>query len=547
MRFRNGALYALLAVVAVVAAAAFAASRSDSAPAALARHARGGPAAADPTVTVGPALPIRPVGPTFLGFSFEYWALQQYAGTNPQTIDPVFEQLLSNLTEGRPTLIRIGGISTDRTWWPVKGLPRPLPDWYTLTRRRLQVAVSLARATNARLIFGVNLEADSTVEAAAETQAMMEVAGRRLIDGIELGNEPELYGNRWYYKIDGKKYFARPRSWDFQSFLPDYLNVAAAIGHVPLVGPAIGALNWMRYLGDYLAAEHPAVVTLHRYPLESCGALPAEAKYPSIAHLLSLRASRGLAAKFEPYVLMAHAHGELVRNSEMNSVSCGHAHGSANTFAGALWLLDTLFAMANVGVDGVNIHTYSGAADQLFSIKHVDGQWLAYVAPAYYGALMFSQAAPSGAHLLQVSGVADDPTVRAWATRTKDGEIHVVLLNDATDHPEYLTVRVPGVTGPATVERLQAPHVQSTRGVTIGGQTFGHWTSTGLLPDAYNVADLASVAGGYRIRLPAASAAMLTFETGSAGQAGLSFATFDRRDRERLARHPHSQRRTRSL
>lgn len=533
MRLRNDALWMLLCVVVAVAAAS-GAWRSDSASGAVGRHSRGHSTAADPTVTVGPALPIRPVGSTFLGFSFEYWALQQYAGTDPNAVDPVFEQLISNLTDGRATLIRIGGISTDRTWWPVRGAARPLAAWYTLTRRRLEVAASVARATDAHLMFGLNLEADSSVEAAAESRAIMAVVGRRLIEGIELGNEPELYGNRWYYKSGGKKHFARPRSWDFQSFLRDYLNIAASLVHIPLAGPSIGAYTWMRYLGEYLAVEHPVVVTLHRYPLESCGASPGELKYPSIPHLLSPHASRGLADKFKPYVSLAHADGESVRNSEMNSVSCGHAHGSANTFAGALWLLDTLFAMADIGVDGVNIHTYSGAADQLFSITHPHGQWMAYVAPAYYGALMFSQAAPPGSQLLRVSGVMDIAVVRAWATRTRNGQIHVVLINDATHRPEFVTVRLPGRMGAATVERLEARHVQSITGVTIGGQTFGSKTTTGLLPDAFNGETLASVGGSYRVRLPAASAAMLTFDSASGRQAGLSVRKLPRGRGERL-------------
>jgi hypothetical protein len=473
------------------------------------------------------------VGSTFLGFSFEYPALEQYAGTDPNAVDPVFEQLISNLTDGRPTLIRIGGISTDRVWWPVEGVPRTPAAYYTLTRRRLEVAAALARATNAHLIFGVNMEAGSPIEASAESRAIMTVIGRTLLKGIEIGNEPELYGSKWYYKIGGREYFARPASWDFQSFMSEYLQFAAALGQVPLVGPAIGAHTWMPYLSEYLDQEHPVVVTLHRYPLQSCGPKPGQPKYPSIPHLLSLRASVGLADQFQPYVQLAHARGELVRNGEMNSVSCGLAWGSANTFAGALWLIDTLFALANVGVDGVNLHTYPGASDQLFAIKQIDGRWRAYVAPEYYGALMFSQAAPPGSHLLQVSGVSDIPTVRAWATRTPSGQIHLVLLNDATNHPQRLTVRLLQSMGPATLERLRAPRVSSTIGITIDGQTIRYRTTTGLLSGRFRDAYIAPVAGTYNVYLPTASAAMLTFDSAS-GQGGLSFANFARGRSERL-------------
>jgi hypothetical protein len=497
-------------------AAASAASQSGTAQGAVARHPRGRSTAGDPIVTIGPTLPVQPVGSTFLGFSFEYWALRGYAGTNPHAIDPVFEQLISNLTAGAPTVIRIGGVSTDRTWWPIEGLQRSPAAWYTLTRRRLEVAAALATATNAQLIMGVNLESDSSIEAAAETHAMMTLIGPSLIDGIELGNEPELYGSRWFYRQDGQEYFARPPTWGFQSFMSDYLNVAATLGDVPLAGPAVGAYTWLSEVGAYLDAEHVAVVTLHRYPLQSCGASPGQSNYPSIPNLLSSASSVGLADGLQPYVALAHAHGEVVRNAEMNSVSCGTARGSANTFAGALWVLDALFAMASVGVDGVNIHTYSGAADQLFSIKHVGSRWRAYVAPEYYGVLMFSQAAPPGSQLLHVSGLSGLSTLRAWATVTPTGQTNLVLINDATDRPESVTVRLPERMSPPTVERLEAPSVDSTTRVTIGGETFGSQTTTGLLSRALRGETLRrdkppSRARTYRIQLPAASAAMLTF------------------------------------
>src|SRR5947207_6547791 len=100
--------------------------------------------------------------------------------------------------------------------------------------------------------------------------------------------------------------------------------------------------------------------------------------------------------------------------------------------------------MASIGVDGVNIHTYSGVADQLFSIKKVNSRWQAYVASEYYGVLMFSQAAPAGSRLLHVSGARGVHTLRAWATRARDGRIRVVLINDDIRHPETLSLRVPG-------------------------------------------------------------------------------------------------------
>src|SRR5205823_5694830 len=72
---------------------------------------------------VDPAPTGAPLPADFLGLSFEYGALEAYTGSDPAAPDPVFVQLLRNL--GQPLVLRIGGNSTDATWWPVRGIKRP--------------------------------------------------------------------------------------------------------------------------------------------------------------------------------------------------------------------------------------------------------------------------------------------------------------------------------------------------------------------------------------------------------------------------------------
>ena len=61
----------------------------------------------------------------FLGLSLEYPALRAYAGKDPHAINPVFEQLIRNLTPGQAPNLRIGGDTSDWTWWPVPGVRKP--------------------------------------------------------------------------------------------------------------------------------------------------------------------------------------------------------------------------------------------------------------------------------------------------------------------------------------------------------------------------------------------------------------------------------------
>ena len=109
----------------------------------------------------------------------------------------------------------------------------------------------------------------------------IKVIGRRLIEGFELGNEPELYANRYFYTLNGVDVFARPPGWDFESYLRDYTYIASAMGHVPIAGPAVGVYSWISHLQQFLRVERPSVVTVHRYPLQSCSAVPGIVQLPN--------------------------------------------------------------------------------------------------------------------------------------------------------------------------------------------------------------------------------------------------------------------------
>lgn len=67
----------------------------------------------------------RTIAPGFLGLSLEYWAIPAYAGSSASAVDPVFVQLIRNLTPGYAPVLRIGGVTTDNSWWPAPGLRSP--------------------------------------------------------------------------------------------------------------------------------------------------------------------------------------------------------------------------------------------------------------------------------------------------------------------------------------------------------------------------------------------------------------------------------------
>ena len=460
------------------------------------------------------------IGSDFVGLAVEFNEIPQLSGPTTQSVNPVFAALVRNLApQGRPN-IRIGGQSTDRAWWPVPGMRQPLGVTYNLNRAWAAAARSLAQGTNAQYLLGINLEANSTRISQVEAAALVKGIGRRYIDALEIGNEPDLYtAIPWYrraggrdlpwYSPDGTPVYGRPATFSPQDYLGEYLRTLKVVPRLPIAGPETANPPWAHAF-DRLISPHSQVrmLTSHAYGLNQCIHDASSPSYPTIPNMLSLFASRGEVSGIGPYVALAHRNGAQYRIDEMGSITCNGHLGVSNTQASALWVMDALFTMAADGVDGVNLHTYPNSTNGLFDFSLAHGHWQGRVHPLYYGALMFTQAAPARSRLLRVVSSSHGP-LRAWATLAPDHRVRVLLINDSIDSSALAVVRTPVVPGPANVERLRASGAAATSGVTLGGRTFGAATATGVLapPVAQTVAPHA---GSYSVTLPAASAALLT-------------------------------------
>jgi hypothetical protein len=472
--------------------------------------ASSGAGAGDPPldVTVGGPPIGQAIAPGFVGTSMEFQAVHAYTGRDPTNINPVLVQLLRNLAPGQQPVIRIGGDSTDQTWWPIKGVIPPGGVKYALTPGWLRTTRALAVALNAKLILGVNLAAGQPALAAAEARAFVQGIGQRYIDAIEIGNEPDVYGQfAWYKAPDGRVFFARRSDYSFADFEAEFQHFRAAIPTEPIAAPALAELNWASGLDPFLSANpEVSIVTLHRYPLRGCIRNPASPIFATIPNLLNDNSAAGLAQSVAPFVQVAHAHGLPFRVGEMNSVACSGTKGVSDTFASALWALDTLFNLASVGVDGVNFHTLPASSYELFTFAHTNGQWEAFVHPDYYGMLMFTQAAPTVSRLLNVTAPAGP--VKVWATSGPGGVTRIVLINKSLTDGQEVQLSMAGA-GAASVEWLRAPSASATSGVTLGDKTFGSETTTGDL-GAMRTGTIYPFLGTYSVTLPPASAVMLT-------------------------------------
>ncbi|HET8977141.1 MAG TPA: glycosyl hydrolase family 79 C-terminal domain-containing protein [Solirubrobacteraceae bacterium] len=452
------------------------------------------------------------MGPGFVGVSFEYRALHQYTGRDPLAVDPVLLRLVAGLAPGQAPVVRIGGNSTDTSWWPVRGMIAPGGVTYRITPGWLRTTQAFARDLRARLILGINLEAGRPAMAVAEARAFLSGIGRRYIDALEIGNEPDLYGVfPWYRDRRGHLHWSRSHRYKLPAYTQQFTQWSRALPNLRLAGPATSAPWWMGGLGHFIWTERHrlGLVTYHRYPLRACTTNPADPTFPSIPHLLADSSSAGLAAPLARYARVAHAHRLPFRIAEMNSASCEGAPGVSDTFASALWALDTLFNFAAAGVDGVNFHMLPGSNYELFTVSHdASGNWQAFVHPEYYGLMMFAQAFPPGARLQKVSA-AGGP-VKVWATRAPDGTERVTVINQDTLNGHDVSVSVPGATMAGSLETLDAPNVASTDRVMLGGQSFGDETTTGTLPGPPSTSPVAPAGNAYTVSLPPGSAALLT-------------------------------------
>ncbi len=467
------------------------------------------------SVAVGSTLvSTEPLPAGFLGFSIEYSALHAYLGRNPKALNPVFLALLTGIDQGHQPILRVGGNSSDNTWIPLPGVLPPLGVSYTITPDWLATVRALVRQTDTRLILGVNLAADDPQIAGVEARALVAGIGQRSIEALEIGNEPDLYlHNLWYDEPDGTAVTRRAGGYTFRSYTNDVNHWRAILPNVPVATGAVATLNFLPSLLP-LAPLDPDVklVTVHRYPLTNCGVSPTSPQYPTQANLLSAAATSGLAAPLGPYAQTLHADGIDLRVDELNSASCEGAVGVSDTFASALWVVDALFNLAAVDVDGVNIHTLPGSNYAPFTFNQSGSTWTASVRPLYYGLAFFAAAFPPGAELLSATNSSSDSggDVKSYTTLAPNGTLRTTIINEDAATDADVTLTLPGQgAAPLSAETLSAPSLGSTTGVQLGGATFADPTPTGVLA-APQTTTVAPANGSYSVVVPAHTAVLLT-------------------------------------
>jgi hypothetical protein len=344
---------------------------------------------------------------------------------------------------------------------------------------------------------GVPMCPNSVALATSYASAWIEYMPTGSMLGMVLGNEPD-----GVCKILYPTFLS-----DFQTWASD-VNSLPGGANLKFIGPQFGGQLPWQYTGSdlnpFINSEHGVLsaVGQHWYPLNGCSGSP------TLSQLLGASAATSASSILSPYVTTSHSYGIPFRVSEMNSVDCSGISGISNTFASALWVMDGMFNLASVGVDGVNIFSDEGDSFDLFYFTTTSAPYqISSIAPEYYGVLVFQQATQDGAKLLPVT-LTTSSNISVWATIDASNTVRVLVINKDQSASGNVSVTLTGF-GNGTLSELLAPSVSSTAGVTWAGQTFDGSTD-GTIQGTASTTTVVPVGNIYTFSMTPGSAALLT-------------------------------------
>ena len=459
-------------------------------------------AASSQVITIAPTTTGTSLNADSLGLSFEAsdLALPGFASGN----------LASYLKTLGTSVMRIGGNTSDETFWTSTGQTPPSWSIATITPADLTALNTLAKASGWKVILGVNLKQYDPARAADEAEHAVEALGSSL-QAIEIGNEPDLY-------LSSSDYVA-----EFQAYVS---AIEAAAPGTPIEGADTASAPNGSFQTAFAASEaalpKPNIVELtsHYYPLSACSGTTQ-----TIPELLGSTAHNDETSIADEAVAAAAKIGVPAVLDEGNSVVCEGQDGVSNVYASALWEIDDQLLTAREGVSGDYEHgtvVECGSAKPLYmyytplcaptAADATAGDLAAE--PEYYG-LAAVHAIGTG-DFLEVTN-PDYANVHAYAIRHSNGTVTVVLddfQDPSSNGATSVQLDLPASYGSGDEVDLTASGLSATSGITLGGQSV---QSDGDLP-APTETPISVDGGVVTVSIPAGTAELLTFGGSSGGE-----------------------------
>ena len=412
-------------------------------------------------VTVRADQPIGIIAPDFMGLGYEISSVSR-PGLLSRS-NQVYVQLVRTL--GARGVIRIGGNTADYAKYSPTTAPVSSARGTVVNDAVLKDLGGFLEATGWKLIWALDLGQASEADAIAEARIISSIAGERLL-AFEIGNEPDLFVRAKHRKPE----------YGYEDWLAEYRRYKAALRkefpRIAFAGPDVAIrTEWVtRFAAD---EGKDSVLLTHHYYRE--GQNPSS----SIEKLL------GVDPKLQPQLTAlktaSQACGVPYRICEVNSFSGGGRPGVSDTMAGALWVLDYMFTLADNGCAGVNMETGVNHLDFISSYSPVgdDEHGHHSAKPEYYGMLAFSLVGRG--QLVAVESDANSPEIKAYATQPSKGALNLTLINKGAATPvisvnlgEHIKAKH------ASLIRLSGPAINAKTGITLGGAEVtpdGTWKS----------------------------------------------------------------------
>jgi hypothetical protein len=413
-----------------------------------------------PTGTLTPAsltvttAPTGLIGPAFAGLSYEKHQLYSplFSASNSDLIG-MFKRL-------GPSVLRVGGDSVDKNVWTPNG---PGQTAGQIAPSDVDSLAAFVKATGWQCLYGINLGGAATgattpALAADEVAYAVQQLGSSLL-GIEIGNEPDLYG-------DGGNFFAH--DWSFSQFLTLWEQFRSAIvastPNVPITGPADALWKWTVPFGVAVTKSEITLLTEHYY--RANGDLPTS----TAAYLIS--PDPALIADLAILQAGIQTIGVPFRMAECNSYWNSGAMGVSDSYASSLWVIDYLFNCVQGGAIGVNFH--GGGDSAGYTPIANNGAAVIGARPEFYGILLFTLAGQGTLYTTQID--AGSLNVTAYAVKATSGLLSLIIVNKDLTQNLQLTAQLPATVNSATLLAMTqlttgaaAPNLSATSGVTVQG------------------------------------------------------------------------------
>lgn len=464
---------------------------------------------------------------TYTGLSYELSQL-----TDPNFFSASNKDLVAYFRLLSPHgVLRIGGNSSEFCWFkanastlePKLHLPTNNLDanWmphelFAITPAAIDALAGFIKSTGWRLIYGINFGNNSPAKAAVEAAYVAKKTGDQL-EFFQIGNEPDFYHD----PNNG----TRPRSWGFSDYMKEWTAYAEAIiEKVPNArfgGPDVGASSeWVTRFDQEISTKlgsSVVAVTGHYYAQGP----------PNDPHVTIKRQLNGdpyITNRVKSIVMSAHSHGRVYRMTEGNSCYRGGKPGMSNAFASSLWGADYMLHLADLGCAGVNLHggssafliaSLGGHTPGIEGTTHsqaVRGGFYTPISsepskeikamPIFYGMMLANQFA--GGTPLDVNGIMQNLNVSAYAVKHEHG-FKIAVFNKDELKAIDLSVQVPQSVKNTTVWRMQAPTLDSTEEISLGGaEILAHAKWKPKISETVKIKN-----GISTIQVPAASAILL--------------------------------------